>query len=90
MRRRNKGLVLIFLVLAVVFTAFLIIPVLRLFFKSFWTGNGISLEYYISVLTGKHFGKILANSFIVSAVSAVVAVLVAFVMAYSVHYTKIP
>ncbi len=90
MKRRNKGLILIFIVLAVIFTAFLIIPVLRLFFKSFWTGNGISLEYYISVLTGKHFGKILANSFIVSAVSAVVAVLIAFVMAYSVHYTRIP
>ncbi len=90
MKQRNKGLMLIFFMLAVIFAAFLVIPVLRLLFKSFWTGSGLSLEYYTSVLTGKHFGKILANSFIVSAVSALFAVLIAFVMAYSVHYTKIP
>ena len=90
MKKRNKGLMLPYLILAVIFTAFLIVPVLRLLFKSFWTGSGLSLEYYISVLTGKHFGKILANSFVVSAVAAVLAVLIAFIMAYTVHYTKIP
>lgn len=90
MKQRNKGLMLIFLLLALIFAAFLVIPVLRLLFKSFWTGSGLSLEYYSSVLGGKHFAKILANSFLVSAVSAVLAVLIAFVMAYSVHYTGIP
>ena len=90
MKKRNKGLMLLYLILAVIFIAFLIVPVLRLLFKSFWTGSGLSLEYYISVLTGKHFGKILANSFAVSAVAAVLAVLIAFIMAYTVHYTKIP
>ena len=90
MKKRNKWLMLLYLILAVIFIAFLIVPVLRLLFKSFWTGSGLSLEYYISVLTGKHFGKILANSFVVSAVAAVLAVLIAFIMAYTVHYTKIP
>ncbi len=90
MKQRNKGLMLIFLLLALLFAAFLVIPVIRLLFKSFWTGSGLSLEYYQSVLTGKHFGQILANSFLVSAVSALLAVLIAFVMAYTVHYTKIP
>lgn len=90
MKRQNKCLVLIFLILAVIFAFFLVIPVLRLLFKSFWTGSGLSMEYYLSVLTGKHFGKILANSFLVAAVSALLAVVIAFVMAYSVHYTRIP
>lgn len=90
MKRQNKCLILIFLVLAVIFAFFLVIPVLRLLFKSFWTGSGLSLEYYLSVLTGKHFAKILANSFLVAAVSALLAVVIAFVMAYSVHYTRIP
>ena len=90
MKKRNKGLMLLYFILIVIFIAFLTVPVLRLLFKSFWTGSGLSLEYYISVLTGKHFGKILANSFVVSAVAAVLAVLIAFIMAYTVHYTKIP
>ena len=90
MKQKNKWLMLIFLVLAVIFAVFLLLPVIRLLIKSFWTGSSLSLEYYRSVLTGKHFGKIVANSFLVSAVSALFAVLIAFVMAYRVHYTKMP
>ena len=90
MKHRNRELWVIFAVLAAVFAAFLIVPVLRLFVKSVWSGTGLTWEYYSSVLSGKGFGKALGNSFKVSAAAAVLAVVIAFVMAYAISYTRLP
>ena len=90
MKRQNRELWFIFAGLTVLFAVFLAAPVLRLFAKSFWGDNGWTWEYYRSVLTGKNFGQALANSFQVSAVAALLSAMIAFVMAYAVHYTNIP
>lgn len=90
MKRQERALRFIFAGLAVVFVLFLAVPILRLFARSVWDGSGLTWTYYASVLTGKGFGRALANSFKVSAASAVVSVLIAFVLAYAVHYTRLP
>lgn len=90
MRQKNRELKLIFTVLVLVFAAFLAVPVLRLLVKSFWGEQGVTGEFYTAVLTGRNFGQTLMNSFAVSAAAAVAAVLVAFVLAYAVHYTRLP
>lgn len=87
---RNVELWLIFAAIGILFLAFLLLPMLRLLVKSVWSGTSLTLWYYTSVLTGKGFGKAFINSFTVSAASAVTAVLIAFVLAYAIHYTNLP
>lgn len=90
MLRKNRELKLIFLVLAVLFAAFLAVPAVRLLLKSFLGDDGFTGTFYISVFTARNFIKTLGNSFLVSIVSALLAVGVAFVFAYAIHYTKLP
>ena len=90
MKSKNRELKILFIVIAALFAAFLAVPVIRLFIKSFWNGSSITGEYYASVVSGKNFATALTNSFKVSAASALVAVLIAFIIAYALHYTKLP
>ncbi len=90
MKSKNRELKILFIVIAALFAAFLAVPVIRLFIKSFWNGSSFTGEYYGSVVSGKNFATALTNSFKVSAASALVAVLIAFIIAYALHYTKLP
>ena len=82
---------LIFGVLAIFFFLFLAVPIVKLLLKSFvLDGNtGFTLENYKEVLTSKGFVKALGNSFAVSSASAVITTVLAFFLAYTVHYTNI-
>ena len=90
MKRKSWELKLIFLVLVAVFAAFLAVPAIRLLLKSFLGEDGLTGAYYLDVFSGKGFTTALGNSFAVSIVSALVAVGIAFVMAYIIHYTRLP
>ena len=90
MKRSNRELWVIFIALAVLFILFLGAPVIRLFAKSFCGDTGLTGEYYSSVVTAKNFGTALFNSFKVSAAAAFAAVVIAFIIAYSMHYTRLP
>lgn len=90
MKRKSWELKLIFLVLVAVFAIFLAVPAIRLLLKSFLGEDGLTGAYYLDVFSGKGFTTALGNSFAVSIVSALVAVGIAFVMAYIIHYTRRP
>ena len=90
MKRKSWELKLIFLVLVAVFAIFLAVPAIRLLLKSFLGADGLTGVYYLDVFSGKGFTTALGNSFAVSIVSALVAVGIAFVMAYIIHYTRLP
>lgn len=90
MKRKSWELKLIFLVLVAVFAVFLAVPAIRLLLKSFLGDNGPTGSYYLDVFTGKGFLEALGNSFTVAAVAALIAVGIAFVMAYILHYTRLP
>ena len=90
MKRKSWELKLIFLVLVAVFAIFLAMPAIRLLLKSFLGEDGLTGAYYLDVFSGKGFTTALGNSFAVSIVSALVAVGIAFVMAYIIHYTRLP
>lgn len=89
-KNKNRELKLIFAVLTVVFIVFLVIPILRILGKSFVTDTGISLANYHGVFTTRGFLKALGNSFLVAGVSAFVTTVLAFFLAYSIHYTNLP
>ena len=90
-KKKNKEIKLIFAFLAVGFFIFLAMPVLRLLMKSFQvTGStGISINNYSEVVAGKGFLEALRNSFVVSSASAAFTTILAFFLAYTVHYTNV-
>lgn len=92
MKKKNKEIKLIFIVLSVFFLIFLAAPVVRLLIKSFLLdgSSSFTLVNYREVLTSKGFLEALSNSFLISAVSAVITTLIAFILAYTVHYTNNP
>ena len=87
--KKNKEVKVVFILLALLFLIFLAVPVVQLLLKSILGGSGISLEYYKAVFTGRGFGKAVGNSFLIAGVSAFVTTLLAFFMAYTIHYTNI-
>lgn len=87
--KKNKELKLIFVLLCIVFAAFLVMPMVQLLVKSFYEGNGFSLESYRDVFTGKGFSQALGNSFQVASASAALTTLIAFILSYTVNYTNI-
>lgn len=89
MTRTNRELKLIFLVIVALFALFLVAPLVVLLGKSVWDG-GLTGEFYTSVVSQKGFLSALGNSFAVAAASGGVATLLAFLMAYGVHYTRLP
>lgn len=72
------------------FLIFLFVPVIVLFQQSLAGESGLSLTHYSEMLTQKGFGLAVLHSLEVSIVSAVAATLLAFLLAYTVHYTNAP
>ena len=72
------------------FLAFLAVPMVQVIVKSLTQDTaGIGLENYREVLTSKGFMQAVGNSFLVAGCSALVTTLLAFVLAYTVHYTNL-
>ena len=89
MQRKNTEIKAIFIAVTVVFSAFLLIPAVRLLLKSFYEG-GFTTAFYSEVLTQDDFGQALLNSFAVSGAAACLATVIAFALAYAIHYTGLP
>lgn len=90
MKTKNKEIKVIFGLLVLLFASFLIYPAVRLLMKSFVGADGVTLEFYHSVLTGKGFLKALGNSFKVAGASALLTTVISFFLAYTIHYTNVP
>ena len=90
MKKKNFELKLIFWIVVALFGLFLVVPLLVLLEKSIVGEQGITLEFYSSVITGKDFLPALGHSFLVAAAAALIAAAMAFVLAYVVHYTNVP
>ncbi|MCH1982808.1 extracellular solute-binding protein [Ruminococcus sp. OA3] len=88
-KTKRRELKIIFTVLTVIFLVFLAVPIARLLLKSFLADSGVGVSNYQSVLMKKGFLTALGNSFLVSSVSAVLTTGLAFILAYTVHYTNL-
>ncbi len=90
MKTKNREIKGIFVLIILIFTVFLIYPVVRLLLKSFLGADGITTSFYHSVLTQKGFLKALGNSFKVAGASAFLTTILSFFLAYTIHYSRIP
>ena len=88
--RKNREIKLIFALTAVFFAGFLAVPMISVVMKSF-TGNGeaASLAHYVEVLTGRGFLRALGHSMVISVCSALITTVLAFILAYAIHYTNL-
>ncbi|WP_367565354.1 ABC transporter permease subunit [Lacrimispora sp.] len=80
----------IFLAVTLLFLAFLILPLCRLFFKSFEKGGSLTPENYFDVLTGRGFLTSFGNSVWISICGSLLSTLLAFLLAYTIHYSSLP
>lgn len=90
MKSKNREIKCIFAVVSCLFLIFLVYPAVRLLCKSFWGQEGITVQFYMSVLTEKGFLNALGNSFLAAGTSALVTTAIAFFMAYTLHHTNAP
>lgn len=88
--RKNREIKLIFVLLAVFFAGFLAVPMLSVVVKSFTgDGSGISFAHYAEVLTGRGFLRAMGNSLLIFVCSALITTVLAFILAYTIHYTNL-
>lgn len=83
----TKGILLI---CAALFAAFLIIPMFFIFREAFVGGEGLTTEFFSSVFKEGNLGEALWNSVTISLTSGLITTGMAFVVAYTVHYTTAP
>lgn len=80
----------IYAAVVAIFAVFLAVPVIRLLMESFMAEAGLSVRNYAQVLTERGFATALANSVKVSVSSALIATALAFYLAYTIQYTRVP
>ena len=90
MRKKDVETKAIFIMVCILFAFFLLVPMWMILQKSFLGKEGFTLEYYQNILLRDNFIDVLKNSFGISLLSAGVTTLLAFILAYSVHFTNIP
>lgn len=88
MKEKQYELKAIYLFVLAIFAIFLIVPIASLLLRSFMD-NGFTLNNYLDIFATKVFASALKNSIVVSMCSAFVTVILAFILAFSVHYTRI-
>ena len=90
MRKKDVETKAIFIMVCILFAFFLLVPMWMILLKSFLGKEGFTLEFYQNILLRDNFIDVLKNSFGISLLSAGVTTLLAFILAYSVHFTNIP
>lgn len=88
-KMKKKEIKIIFGILCAVFLIFLAAPMVQLLLKSFVKDGSIGAGNFREMFGQKVFLQALGNSFLVSCTSALVTTLLAFIMAYGVHYTNL-
>lgn len=91
MSKKNKEIKIIFVGIVIIFLLFLAFPVLKLLVKSFLQDGdaGFTMDNYVEVLSSRGFLNALRNSFVISGVSAIITTVLAFFLAYTIHYTNV-
>lgn len=90
-QRKEKEIKIIFFGITIIFLAFLAVPMVQLLMKSISAeSGGFTLQNFQNVFAEKDFFGILRNSFSVAGLSAVITTVIAFFLAYTIHYTNVP
>lgn len=89
-KQKNIEIKVIFITICALFAIFLLFPMIMILGKSFFGNSGFTFEFYQNMFQGKNFGAIFGNSVAIAMLSAVLTTALAFVLAYSIHFTNLP
>lgn len=89
MLKKNKELTVIFFALFILFVLFLFYPIILVGHKAFISNGQFTFNNFYNFITSDGFFKVLINSFKVSSISATISVVIAFLLAYAIHFTNI-
>lgn len=89
-RQKNIEIKVIFGTICLLFAIFLVLPMVMILGKSFFGASGFTLEFYQNIFQGRNFGTIFRNSVAIAMLSALITTALAFVLAYSIHFTNLP
>lgn len=91
MNRNGFELKLCFAVVCSIFAVFLGIPLVNLGWKSLTGRNGLGLDLdnYLTVLADEKFMTAFQNSFFIAGIEALITTVIAFLLAYGLHMTRI-
>ncbi|MFC7679144.1 ABC transporter permease subunit [Paenibacillus sp. GCM10028914] len=89
MRSTKPEMRVMFTFILLLFTGFLLVPLVILFIQSLQTNDGLSLSNYLSIWSNQELQIAIGNSVKVSALTAVITTILAFTLAYAIHCTKI-
>lgn len=90
MKIKNKELRIVFVIVAIYFTVFLALPIGALLVKSFITDSGAGIGNYTGIFGDTKVLAAFFNSFKVSAAAALLTTALAFLLSYTIHYTRLP
>lgn len=89
-RQKNVEIKVIFGTICLLFAVFLVLPMVMILGKSFFGTSGFTLEFYQNIFRERNFGTIFRNSVVIAILSALITTALAFVLAYSIHFTNLP
>ena len=90
MMKKNIEVKSIFAMICLLFLAFLVFPMIMILAKSFIGKDGFTLEFYHNIFWGRRYGTVFLQSIGIAILSAVIATFLAFILAYSRHFTNLP
>ena len=87
-KQKNVEIKIIFATVCILFVIFLVFPMILILGKSLIGESGFTLSFYQSMFREKNLGLIFRNSVGIAILSAVVTTTLAFILAYTIHFTN--
>ena len=88
-KHKNIEIKVIFATVCILFAIFLLFPMAMILGKSLFGKSGFTLSFYQTMFQGKNLGGIFLNSVGIAMLSAVLTTALAFILAYSIHFTNL-
>lgn len=86
---KNIEIRLFFVGICLLFAVFLVIPAGMILVQSFAGQEGFTLKFYANIMQKRTIGRAFANSMGISLLSALLTTAMAFILAYTIHYTNV-
>lgn len=89
LKTKQKELQMIFIAVIIIFVGFLLLPFIEILYQSIAVGDGVGLKHFATMLDEDKFATAFGNSIAIASTSAILSTLLAFILAYTIHYTNI-
>lgn len=90
MNKKSIEVKLIYTVLIIFFTVFLVFPAISIIKEALSSGESLSLANFSKVFKAPDFLQAVINSITISSISSIITLILATILAYTVHFTNSP